>query len=155
MVKMQDFKMHWTYRSHCHPIKKVSGQQHNRNHSTPTCSFVLIFAMPSRSRKTSQSLDTGLFDDSSVHFDITVITIGNYHFHPHRHHHHNYSHPVRVIACFFVLMMILTSHDKSHMVVSKNRGSRQSSVFIGFSRINHAFWGYRHLWKPSTLAPRN
>ena len=32
------------------------------------------------------------------------------------------------------------------MGVSQNRGTPKSSMFIGFSLINHLFWG-THLWK--------
>ena len=30
---------------------------------------------------------------------------------------------------------------KKHMGVSKNRGTPKSSIFLGFSIINHPFWG--------------
>ena len=31
--------------------------------------------------------------------------------------------------------------QKTHMGVSENRGTPKSSIFIGFSIINHPFWG--------------
>ena len=34
-----------------------------------------------------------------------------------------------------------------YMGVSKNRGTPKSSILIGFSIINHAFWGYHYFWK--------
>ena len=33
------------------------------------------------------------------------------------------------------------------MGVSKNRGTPKSSILIGFSIINHPFWGYPYFWK--------
>ena len=37
---------------------------------------------------------------------------------------------------------------KDHMDVSKNNGTSKSSIFIGFSIINHPFWGiYPYFWK--------
>ena len=35
------------------------------------------------------------------------------------------------------------------MGVSKNRGTPKSSILIGFSLINHPFWGYKnpYFWK--------
>ncbi len=33
------------------------------------------------------------------------------------------------------------------MGVSKNNGTPKSSILIGFSIINHPFWGYHHFWK--------
>ena len=33
------------------------------------------------------------------------------------------------------------------MGVSKNRGTRKSSILIGFSIINHPFWGTPFFWK--------
>ena len=35
----------------------------------------------------------------------------------------------------------------SHMDVSKNSGTPKSSILIGFSIINHPFWGYPYFWK--------
>ena len=32
-------------------------------------------------------------------------------------------------------------HVQEHMGVSKNRGTPKSSILIGFSTINHPFWG--------------
>ena len=34
-----------------------------------------------------------------------------------------------------------------YMGVSKNRGTPKSSILIGFSIINHPFWGYPYFWK--------
>ncbi len=34
-----------------------------------------------------------------------------------------------------------------HMGVSKNRGTPKSWILIGFSIINHPFWGYTYFWK--------
>ena len=34
-----------------------------------------------------------------------------------------------------------------HMGISKNRGTPKSSILIGFSTINHPFWGYHYFWK--------
>ncbi len=34
-----------------------------------------------------------------------------------------------------------------HMGVSKNRGIPKSSIWIGFSIINHPFWEYPYFWK--------
>ena len=34
-----------------------------------------------------------------------------------------------------------------HMDVSKNSGTPKSSTSIGFSIINHPFWGYPYFWK--------
>ena len=36
---------------------------------------------------------------------------------------------------------------KDDLGVSKNRGTRKSSILIGFSIINHPFWGYPYFWK--------
>ena len=37
---------------------------------------------------------------------------------------------------------------KDHMDVSENNGTSKSSIFIGFSIINHPFWGiYPYFWK--------
>ena len=33
------------------------------------------------------------------------------------------------------------------MDVSKNSGTPESSILIGFSTINHPFWGYPYFWK--------
>ncbi len=33
-----------------------------------------------------------------------------------------------------------------HVGVSKNRGTPKSSILIGFSIINHPFWGYPYFW---------
>ncbi len=33
------------------------------------------------------------------------------------------------------------------MGVSKNRGTPKSSILIGFSIIDHPFWGYPYFWK--------
>ena len=33
------------------------------------------------------------------------------------------------------------------MGVSKNTGTTKSSILIGFSMINHPFWGYPYFWK--------
>ena len=33
------------------------------------------------------------------------------------------------------------------MGVSINKGTPKSSIFIGFSTINHPFWGYPYFWK--------
>ena len=35
-----------------------------------------------------------------------------------------------------------------YMGVSKNRDTPKSSILIGFSIINHPFWGYQYFWKP-------
>ena len=41
------------------------------------------------------------------------------------------------------------------MGVSKNNGTPKSSILIGFSTINHPFWGYPYFWKdPNTSVPR-
>ena len=41
------------------------------------------------------------------------------------------------------------------MDVSKNRGTPKSSISIGFSIINHPFWGYPYSWKhPYEVAPQ-
>ena len=37
------------------------------------------------------------------------------------------------------------------MGVSKNRGTPKSSILIGFSIINHPFWGYHYFWKHPCL----
>ena len=34
-----------------------------------------------------------------------------------------------------------------YMGVSKNRSTPKSSILIGFSLINHPFWGYHYFWK--------
>ena len=34
-----------------------------------------------------------------------------------------------------------------HMGVSENYGTPKSSILIGFSLINHPFWGYHYFWK--------
>ena len=31
--------------------------------------------------------------------------------------------------------------------LSKNSGTPKSSILIGFSVINHPFWGYHYFWK--------
>ena len=33
------------------------------------------------------------------------------------------------------------------MDVSENSGTPKSSILIGFSIINHPFWGYPYFWK--------
>ena len=33
------------------------------------------------------------------------------------------------------------------MGVSKNRGTPKSSILIGYSIINHPFWGYPYFWR--------
>ena len=35
-----------------------------------------------------------------------------------------------------------------HVDVSKNSGTPKSSILIGFSIVNHPFWGYPYFWKP-------
>ena len=43
------------------------------------------------------------------------------------------------------------SHSLSHMEVSWNMVTLQSSIFIGFPWISHfepSIWGYPHLWQP-------
>ena len=36
-----------------------------------------------------------------------------------------------------------------NMDVSENRDTPKSSILIGFSTINHPFWGYPYCWKHS------
>ena len=41
------------------------------------------------------------------------------------------------------------SKDGVHILgVSENSGTPKSSMLIGFSIINHPFWGYPYFWKP-------
>ena len=42
---------------------------------------------------------------------------------------------------------LLPCQDHSNMDVSKNSGTPKSSILIGFSIINHPFWGYPYFWK--------
>ena len=37
--------------------------------------------------------------------------------------------------------------DEVYLDVSENRGTPKSSILIGFSIINHPFWGYHYFWK--------
>ena len=47
--------------------------------------------------------------------------------------------------CFTYMKTIKKQPD--HMGVSKNRGTPKLSIFIGFSIINHPFWGfYLYFW---------
>ena len=42
----------------------------------------------------------------------------------------------------------LLNRYKNYMDVSKNNGTPKSSILIGFSTINHPFWGFSHyFWK--------
>ena len=40
-----------------------------------------------------------------------------------------------------------------NMGVSKNRGTPKSSILIGFSILNHPFWGYHYFWKNQDETP--
>ena len=45
-------------------------------------------------------------------------------------------------SCFFIQI------TKQHTGVSKNRGTPKSTILIGFSIINHPFWGFSpYFWK--------
>ena len=45
----------------------------------------------------------------------------------------------------YLYIYIYTSYI--NMGVSKNRDTPESSILIGFSIINHPFWGYHYFWK--------
>ena len=50
--------------------------------------------------------------------------------------------PLGIIYIYiYVYIYILYMDNVSHMGVSKNRGTPKSSILIGFSIINHPFWG--------------
>jgi len=61
------------------------------------------------------------------------------------------------VACFIggvpleedeVLVGWLPDQEYDEYVgVSKNSGTPKSSILIGFSIINHLFWGAHHFWK--------
>ena len=53
------------------------------------------------------------------------------------------------LLCFFVCGFDSPwdSSPLTYMGVSKDRGTPKSSILIGFSIINHPFWGYHYIWK--------
>ena len=53
---------------------------------------------------------------------------------------------VPVTSRYFSLLCCLGNLE-GYTGVSKNRGTPKSSILIGFSIINHPFWGYHYFWK--------
>ena len=48
----------------------------------------------------------------------------------------------------------MKEEENTHMVVSGNRGTQKSSILVGFSVLNHPFWGTPMYGKPHILLPR-
>ena len=46
------------------------------------------------------------------------------------------------------LDMLIAFYEENQFFVSKNRGTPKSSILIGFSLINHPFWGTTILETP-------
>ena len=44
------------------------------------------------------------------------------------------------------LLVVFLIQNMIQMGVSLNRGTPKSSILMGFSNINHPFWGCSHLW---------